>query len=41
MKKVIVSVLFSLFVIALISSCKSKECPAYGQVQVEQSEING
>ena len=41
MKKIIVAVLFSFFVLAILSSCKSKDCPAYGQVEVEQSEING
>ncbi len=41
MKKIIVAVLFSFFVLAILSSCKNKDCPAYGQVEVEQSEING
>jgi hypothetical protein len=41
MKKIIVAALFSLFIIAVLSSCKSKDCPAYGQVEVEQAEING
>jgi len=40
MKKVIVAVLFSLFVLAVLSSCKSKDCPAYSQVTVEQTENN-
>ncbi len=41
MKKIIVAVLLSFFVLAILSSCKSRDCPAYGQVEVEQSEING
>ncbi len=41
MKKIIVAALFSLFVLAMLSSCKSKDCPAYGQADVEQAEING
>jgi hypothetical protein len=41
MKKIIVAALFSLFVLAMLSSCKSKDCPAYGQTEVEQAEING
>ncbi len=41
MKKIIVAVLLSLFIVAVLSSCKSKDCPAYGQVEVEQTEING
>jgi len=40
MKKVIVAVLFSLFVLAIMSSCKSKDCPAYSQVKVEQTGNN-
>lgn len=41
MKKIIVAALLSLFVLTLLSSCKSKDCPAYGQAEVEQAEING
>ncbi|MFC2152505.1 hypothetical protein ACFLSE_08260 [Bacteroidota bacterium] len=41
MKKIVVAVLFSLFILAVLSSCKSKDCPAYSQVNVEQTEING
>lgn len=41
MKKIIVAALLSLFIVAILSSCKSKDCPAYGQVEVEQTEING
>jgi len=41
MKKIIVAALLSLFIVAILSSCKSKDCPAYGQVEVEQAEING
>lgn len=41
MKKVIVAVLLSFFIITILSSCKSKDCPAYGQVEVEQSDTNG
>jgi len=41
MKKIITAVLLSLFIVAVLSSCKSKDCPAYGQVEVEQAEING
>ncbi len=41
MKKIIVAALLSLFVLTVLSSCKSKDCPAYGQVEVEQTEING
>ena len=44
MKKIIVAVLLSLFALSMFNSCKSKDCPAYGQVeveqQVEQVEIN-
>ena len=31
MKKVVVIVLFTLFVATLFSSCKSTDCPAYEQ----------
>lgn len=41
MKKIIVAALLSLFILTLLSSCKSQDCPAYGQVEVEQAEING
>ncbi len=41
MKKIIVAVLLSLFIVAVLGSCKSKDCPAYGKVEVEQTEING
>lgn len=41
MKKIIVAVLLSFLVLAILSSCKSKDCPTYGQVEVEQTEING
>jgi hypothetical protein len=40
MKRFIVAVVFSLFVVAVLSSCKSKDCPAYGQVEVENVEVN-
>jgi len=41
MKKILAAVLLSLFVLTVLSSCKSKDCPAYGQAEVEQSEVNG
>jgi hypothetical protein len=41
MKKIILVVVVSFFVLTIISSCKSKDCPAYGQIQVEQADING
>ncbi len=41
MKKIIVAALLAFFVLTILSSCKSKDCPAYGQVEVEQTEING
>jgi len=40
MKRFIVAVVFSLFVVAVLSSCKSKDCPAYSQVEVENVEVN-
>ena len=40
MKKIFVAALFSLFVLAVLSSCKSQDCPAYGQVETEQAEVN-
>ena len=40
MKKIIVAVLLSLFVLSMLSSCKSKDCPAYSQAENEQVEIN-
>ena len=40
MKKIIVAVLLSLFALAMFSSCKSHECPAYSQVETQQVDIN-
>lgn len=40
MKKFFVVIAISLFVLTILSSCKSKDCPAYGQVEVEQIEVN-
>jgi hypothetical protein len=40
MKKIIAAVLLSLFALAMFSSCKSQDCPAYSQVETEQTEIN-
>ena len=40
MKKIFVVIAISLFVLTVLSSCKSKDCPAYGQVEVEQIEAN-
>ena len=39
MKKLVIALLLTLFVISVMSSCKSKDCPAYGQVQTEQTDI--
>jgi len=36
MKRVFVLVVVSLFVVALVSSCKTADCPAYSAVEVEQ-----
>lgn len=36
MKRVFVLVVVSLFVVALVSSCKTADCPAYSEVEVEQ-----
>ncbi|MDA3953626.1 MAG: hypothetical protein PF485_08270 [Bacteroidales bacterium] len=41
MKKIIVAVLLTFFVLTIISSCRSKDCPAYGQTDVEQTKVNG
>jgi hypothetical protein len=40
MKKIIAVLLLSLFVVAVLSSCKSKDCPAYSQTSIEQTDIN-
>ena len=40
MKKFFVVIAILLFVLTILSSCKSKDCPAYGQVEVEQIEVN-
>ncbi len=40
MKKIIVAVLLSLFAVAVLSSCKGQDCPAYGQANVEQTDVN-
>jgi len=40
MKKIIAALLLSLFVIAVLSSCKSKDCPAYSQYSTEQTDTN-
>lgn len=37
MKRVLVIFFASVFVAALMSSCKTADCPAYSQVDVEQS----
>lgn len=37
MKRVIVLFVVSLFVVALASSCKTADCPAYSKADVEQS----
>lgn len=37
MKRVLVLVVVSVFVVALASSCKTADCPAYSQAEVEQS----
>ena len=40
MKRFIVGVVAVLFIVTLLSSCKSKDCPAYGQAEIENIEIN-
>lgn len=40
MKRIVVAVVLSLFMVALLSSCKGQDCPAYGQANVEQTEVN-
>ncbi len=41
MKRFVIALLLTAFVVALMSSCKSKDCPAYGQVETQQTEQNG
>ncbi len=36
MKRVFVLFVVSLFTIVLVSSCKTADCPAYTEVEVEQ-----
>jgi len=38
MKKMIIALVVALFVVSVMSSCKSKDCPAYGQAQTEQTQ---
>ncbi len=40
MKKIIVAVLLSLFAVAVLSSCKGQDCPAYSQADVEQTNAD-
>jgi len=41
MKKLIIGILVSLFVVTMFNSCKSKkDCPAYGQNNSEQFDKN-
>jgi hypothetical protein len=40
MKRFIVAVVVCLFVAAVFGSCKSKDCPAYSQVDIENVEVN-
>jgi len=37
MKKIVIALVVALFVISVMSSCKSKDCPAYSQVKTEQA----
>ncbi|MGM0407671.1 MAG: hypothetical protein ACQERU_06785 [Bacteroidota bacterium] len=39
MKRIIVAVVLSLFIVAVLSSCKGQDCPAYSQADVEQTDI--
>lgn len=40
MKKIIVAVLLSFFAVAVLSSCRGQDCPAYDQANVEQTDVN-
>jgi hypothetical protein len=40
-KRILTAVLLTLFVVALFSSCKSKDCPAYDQSTIEVSIFSG
>jgi hypothetical protein len=40
MKKIIVAVVLALFAVAVLSSCKGQDCPAYSQTDVEQTSVN-
>jgi len=40
MKRVFVLIAVSLFIVALASSCKTADCPAYSQTDVEQTQQN-
>lgn len=40
MKRLIVAAVVCLFVVAVLSSCKSKDCPAYSQADIEKIEVN-
>jgi hypothetical protein len=37
MKKIVVVLVVALFVISVLSSCKSKDCPAYSYAKTEQA----
>ncbi|MFO7829714.1 MAG: hypothetical protein R6V23_13910 [Bacteroidales bacterium] len=39
MKRIIVAVILSLFILAVLSSCKGQDCPAYGQGNIEQADV--
>jgi len=40
MKRFIVAVVLCLFVAAIFGSCKSHDCPAYSQADVQSIEVN-
>jgi len=40
MKKIIVAVVLALFAVAVLSSCRGQDCPAYSQTDVEQTNVN-
>jgi hypothetical protein len=40
-KRILTAVLLTLFVAALFTSCKSKDCPAYDQNKIEISLFSG
>jgi hypothetical protein len=40
MKRIVVAVVLALFAIAVLSSCKGQDCPAYSQTNIEQTTVD-